>query len=101
MFTNYLGCFIFNLLAALLKITTSYFDSPEGFKLTIVLEKVSVNKKATFFTRLTHWSVRTDEAGWGLAWDLLNIYGFVGIDFVEVGDVQHLIFTEFFFPGLY
>jgi hypothetical protein len=101
MFINYSTCFIFNLLAALLKITTCNLDGPEGFKLTILLEEVGVNKEWTLFTCLAHWSIRADEAGWGLARDLLNIYGFVGIDFIKVSDVQHLVFTEFFFPGLY
>jgi len=97
MFTNYSTCFIFNLLAALLKIATTNLDSAEGFKLAVLLEKIGVVEETTFLTWLADWSIRTNEAGWRLAWDLLNICGFVGINFVEVSDVQHLVFTEFFF----
>jgi len=57
MFTNYSACFIFNLLAALLKVTTSQLDGAESFKLTIGLEKVGVIEESTFFTWLAHWCV--------------------------------------------
>jgi len=60
---------------------------------------VGIVEEATFFTWTRNWGIGTDEAGWWLAGNLLNIFWLVGISFIKVSDVQHLVFTEFFFGG--
>jgi len=65
------------------------------------LEKIGVHEEWTLLTSLSHWSVRTHEAGWGFAWNFLDIIWLVGIHFVEVSKVQHLLFTYNFFPRIY
>jgi hypothetical protein len=80
-------CFIFNLLATLLKITTANLHGAKGFKLAIGLEKICVHMEWTTFTSRCNWGVRPNEAGWSFAWDFLNILGLAVVDLVEVGNV--------------
>jgi hypothetical protein len=92
--------FIFNLFLTL-EILASDRNRSDCLHFTVRLEKVGVHEEWTLLTRLGHRRVRTHEALWGLAWDWLDIYGFVGIRLIKVRHGQHLISTHNFFRGLY
>jgi hypothetical protein len=55
------------------------------------LEKVGVDEKGTILARLRDGGVRADEAGWRFAGNFLSVDRLVGIDFVEVSKVKHLL----------
>jgi hypothetical protein len=87
MFTNYSTCFIFNLLAALLEIGTSYWNWTNSFHLSIGFKKICVVEESAFFTSLTNRSIRSDETGGWVACDLVQVGWFTLEDLVEVGHV--------------
>jgi len=92
--------FYFNLLLAL-EILAPHSNSTESLELSVRLEKIGVHEEWTLLSSLSHRRVGTHEAGWGFAWNFLDIVWFVGIRLVEVSDVQHLLFTHNFFLGIY